>query len=139
MTELLLSWRGAVLAQFILTWLAIYFMFMRPRESNTRRANFRSEDRFHSQFKGWVRTGGKRHAIRGVDLNGSGALVISRVEMPAGSLVFLCLESEGLMGWAAVRHSVRRGMFAYQAGLEFRGALMRAPEGDWQFTSVGGT
>jgi hypothetical protein len=76
---------------------------------------------------------GKRRAIRGVDLNNSGALITSPVPLAPGDGVFLFIASERLMGWADVRHCVSRRIFGYNVGVEFRGPLMRATEGAWQF------
>jgi hypothetical protein len=138
LTELLFGWQGAVVAEFILTWVAIYLMFMRPRRARATRADSRYHKRYYSRFKGWLKCNGKRHEIRGVDLNKSGAKVTTDVPLAPGSGVFVYIASERLMGWAEVRHCARRRMSGYHIGLEFRGSLMcaSAMEGDWQFSNV---
>ena len=136
LTELVFGWQGAVAAEFILTWVAIYFFFMRPRRNGASRNDSRHCSRYLSKFKGWLKCNGKRHRIRGVDLNKSGALVNLGVPLAPGSRVFLYIESQGLMGWAEVRHCAPRRTFGYHIGLEFRGSLMPALDGNWQFSSV---
>ena len=74
LTELF-GWQGAVAAEFILTWVAIYFIFMRPRKSAPPGTDSRYDHRYRSRFKGWLKCNGKNHRIRLVDLNKSGALV----------------------------------------------------------------
>jgi hypothetical protein len=133
LTELIFGWQGAVIAGFILTWLVIYFLLMRPRKTKAPRADSRYYNRYQSRFKGWLLFNGKRSRVRGVDLNNSGALITSRVPLAPGDSVFLYLASARLMGWAEVRHSVPRRIFGYNVGVEFRGPLMRATEGAWQF------
>ena len=132
------GWQGAVAAEFILTWVAIYFIFMRPRRTGAPRVDSRYHNRFRSRFKGWLKCNGKSHRIRLVDLNKSGARVTSGVPLAPGSAVFLYIASQELIGWAEVRHCGRRGMFGYHIGLEFRGSLMRAMEGTWEFASIHG-
>ena len=136
LTELLFGWQGAVAAEFILTWVAIYFVFMRPRRTGAPHADSRYHNRFRAKFKGWLKCDGKTLGIRGVDLNKSGALVTLGKPVAPGTGVFLFIDSEKLMGWAEVRHCTRRRIFGYHVGLEFRGSLMRAMEGNWQFTSI---
>ena len=131
--ELIFSWQGAVVAEFILTWLVIYFILMRPRKARAARADSRFYNRYRSRFKGWLLFNGEKRAIRGVDLNNSGALITSRVPLAPGVSVFLYLASARLMGWAEVRHCVPRRISGYNVGVEFRGPLMRATEGAWQF------
>ncbi|MBZ5622533.1 MAG: hypothetical protein LAQ69_27935 [Acidobacteriia bacterium] len=133
LTRLLFGWQGAVIGEFILTWVTIYFIFMRPRRTGAKRTDSRYYNRYHTRFKGWLGCNGKKREIRGVDLNNAGALITSGVPLAPGDGVFLYIESERLMGWAEVRHCVRRGMFGYHVGLKFRGSLMRATEGDWRF------
>jgi hypothetical protein len=133
LTELIFTWQGAVIAEFLLTWLVIYFMLMRPRRTRAPRTDSRFYNRYQSRFKGWLLINGKRRAIRGVDLNNSGALITSGVPLAPGDSVFLYLASARLMGWAEVRHCARRRIFGYNVGVEFRGPLMRATEGAWQF------
>lgn len=118
--------------------MAIYFVFMRPRRTGARRADSRYYNRYHSGFRGWLKCNGKTHGIRGVDLNKSGARVTVGVPLAPGSTVFLYIQSQKLMGWAEVRHCTSRRMFGYRIGLEFRGSLIPATEGTWQFTSVRG-
>jgi hypothetical protein len=132
LTEIIFGWQGAVFAVFLLTWLVIY-MLMRPRKTGARRVDSRYYNRFQSRFKGWLLFNGKRRQIRGIDLNNSGALIASREPLAPGDSVFVYLASERLMGRAEVRHCVRRGIFGYNVGVEFRGPLMRATEGSWQF------
>lgn len=133
LTELIFGWQGAVLAEFILTWLVIYFALMRPRRTKPARVDSRYYNRYRSRFKGWLSFNGKRLGIRGVDLNNSGALITSRIPLAPGDSVFLYLESARLMGWAEVRHCARARIFGYKIGVEFRGSLMRATESSWQF------
>lgn len=133
LTEYIFGWQGAVVAQFIITWLVIYVIFMRSRRNKAQRADSRYYNRYDSKFKGWLAFNGTRRGIRGVDLNNSGALITSGVPLEPGAKVFLYIESARLMGWAVVRHCVRRRVFGYSVGLEFRGSLMRATEGAWQF------
>src|SRR5690349_13787212 len=98
--NLLLNWKAAVAAQFILTWMAIYFVFMRPRKKaaqQQQRADARYGIRFQSSFKGWLQVDGKKCGIRGVDLNKSGALVSASRPMAPGARVFLYIESQKLM------------------------------------------
>jgi hypothetical protein len=137
LTELF-GWQGAVAAEFILTWVAIYFIFMRPRKGAPPGTDSRYDHRYRSRFKGWLKCNGKNHRIRLVDLNKSGALVTVGVPLAPGSPVFVFIESQKLMGWAEVRHCGRRGMLGYHIGLEFRGSLMRAMGGTWQFASMRG-
>jgi len=137
LTELF-GWQGAVAAEFILTWVAIYFIFMRPRKPAPPATDSRFDHRYRSRFKGWLKCNGRNHRIRLVDLNQSGALVILGVPLAPGSAVFVYIESQRLMGWAEVRHCGRRGMFGYYIGLEFRGSLMRAMGGTWQLASMHG-
>ena len=133
-TDLVFSWQGAVLAEFLLTWLVIYFALMRPRKKpKPQRANSRFYNRYPSRFKGWLLFNGEKHSIRGVDLNNSGALVKSRLPLTPGDDVFLYLASARLMGWAEVRHCIPRQTYGYNVGVAFRGPLMRATEGDWEF------
>ena len=134
--ELIFSWQGAVAAQFILIWLVIYFIFMRPRRARALRADSRFYSRYESRSKGWLIIDGKKSGIRVSNLNNSGALIVSRVPLAPGDRVFLHLGSARLMGWAEVRHCIQRRIFGYNSGVEFRGSLMRATEGVWQFSSV---
>jgi len=133
LTELIFGWQGAVLAAFLVTWLVIYLILMRPRRTGAPRADSRYYNRFQSRFRGWLVFNGKKREIRGVDLNNSGALIASREPLAPGDSVFLYLASERLMGRAEVRHCIRRRIFGYNVGVEFRGPLMRATEGAWQF------
>ena len=139
-SNLLLNWKAAVAVQFVLTWIAIYFVFMRPRRAQTApsRTDARYGIRFYSDFKGWLQVDGKKCGIRGVDLNKSGALVSTAKPMTPGARVFLYIESQKLMGWAEVRHCTKRGWLSYHVGLEFRGSLMRTLNDDWEFSSVQG-
>ena len=137
-TDLIFGWQSAVAAEFILTWAAIYYFFMRPRRRAAQRQDARFGIRFSSQFKGWLKWDGKQCNVRGIDLSKSGALVSSSVALRPGSRVFLYIESRKLMGWAEVRHCAKRGWFGYQIGLEFRGSLMRTINGDWDFATVPG-
>lgn len=136
LTEMVFGWQGAVAAEFLLTWVAIYFMFMRPRKNRVGRSDSRYHLRFHSRFKGWLKVNGEKNDVRGIDLNTAGALITSSVPLTPGSRVFLYIESERLMGWAQVRHCTRRRMFGYHVGLEFRGCLLPAMQGNWEFSSV---
>ena len=110
LTDLIFNWQGAVLAVFLLTWLAIYFLLMRPRRAKTPRTDSRYYNRYPTRFKGWLVFNGQKRAIRGVDLNTSGALITSRVPLAPGDSVFLYIASARLMGWAEVRHCGRRRM-----------------------------
>ena len=61
---------------------------------------------------------------RGIDLNDTGARVLSPAAVAAGSVVtFRCKELQ-LMGHATVRYCIQRKS-KYMVGLEFHGALMR--------------
>jgi hypothetical protein len=133
LTELIFGWQGAVIAEFLLTWLVIYLIFMRPRRTRAPRANSRFYNRYRSRFKGLIVVNGKKCRIRGVDLNNSGALITSREPLAPGEDVFLYIASARLMGWAQVRHCARGRVFGYNVGVAFRGPLMRATEGEWQF------
>jgi hypothetical protein len=138
--ELIFGWQGAVAAEFILTWLVIYLIFMRPRKSGEPRgADSRFYNRYQSKFRGWLLVNGKKRGIRGIDLNNSGALIASREPLAPGDRVFLYLASERLMGWAEVRRCVPRRIFGYNVGVEFRGSLMRATERGWQFQQYNAT
>ena len=140
LTELIFGWQGAVAAVFILTWGAIYLVYLvLIRPGRAPHADSRYDNRFHSSFKGRLTLNGTRRHIRGVDLSNSGALVTSRAPLAAGSAVFLSIDTQNLMGWAKVRHCTRRRMFGYYIGLEFRGPLMRGVEGNWQFSRVTNT
>jgi hypothetical protein len=139
LTELIFCWQGAVIAEFILTWLVIYLIFMRPRRTRAPRADSRFYNRYRSRFKGWLVVNGKRSKIRGIDLNNSGALITSRVPLTPGDDVFLYIASARLMGWAEVRHCARGRVFGYNVGVRFRGSLMRAAEGGWQFSQYHAT
>jgi len=109
-SNLLLNWKAAVAVQFVLTWIAIYFVFMRPRRAKAaQRSDARYGIRFHSRFKGWLQVDGKKFGMRGVDMNKSGALVSTAKPMTPGERVFLYIESQKLMGWAEVRHCTKRG------------------------------
>jgi hypothetical protein len=132
LTELIFGWQGAVIAEFILTWLVIYLIFMRPRRK-AQRADSRYYNRYESRFKGWLVSNGQKRKIRGIDLNNSGALIASRLPLAPGDRVFVYIESARLMGSADVRHCVPGRIFGYNVGVEFRGPLMRATEGIWQF------
>lgn len=135
LTKLIYSWQGAVIAEFILIWLVIYLFLMRrrPWRSRAPRTDSRFYNRYQSRSSGWILFNGERRRIRGIDLNKMGALITSRLPLAPGDDVFLYLGSERLMGWAKVRHCVRRRIFGYNVGVEFRGPLMRATEGAWQF------
>jgi hypothetical protein len=138
--ELTFGWQGAVIAEFLLTWVAIYFIFMRPRRTRARkRGDSRFYNRYRSRFKGWLVVNGEKRKIRGVDLNNSGALIASRVPLAPGDDVFLYIASARLMGWAEVRHCARGRVFGYNVGVAFRGSLMRATEGAWQFNQYRAT
>lgn len=96
-----------------------------------------AERRFYRRmrrgFKGSLDFNGRRVRARGINLDRSGALVKSRVAAQPGSPVFLYLESERLMGWATVRHCSRKGLLGYRVGMQFRGSLIRAEAGNWEF------
>src|SRR6266545_494477 len=106
---------------------------MKRSTSTPSRTDSRLDSRLRTQFKGWLDFNGDQRSVRGIDLTESGALVTSSVPMAPDSAVFLCITSHGLMGWAKVKHCSRYGFFRYRIGLAFRGALMRAQEGNWQF------
>jgi hypothetical protein len=99
------------------------------------RTDSRFYGRYQSSCRGWLLINGKRCGIRGIDLNKSGARIVSRVPLSPGDRVFLHLGSARVMGWAEVRHCIQRRIFGYNIGVEFRGPLMRATEGVWQFNS----
>lgn len=130
--EFVFGWQGAVLAGFILTWLAIYLILMRPRRAGAPRADSRYYNRYRSKFRGWLVINGKKLGIRGVDLNNSGALVKAPVPLAPGDKVFVYIESARLMGSAQVRHCAPHRISGYHVGVEFRGSLIRAMEGVWE-------
>ena len=119
----------------ILFGLALLFV-LRSRPSATARVNSRSDNRYQSKFKGWMDFNGQRCSIRGIDMNDSGALVASKIHVAPESAVFVYIASHGLMGWAKVKHCSPHGANRYRIGLKFRGALMRAHDGNWEFASA---
>ena len=54
-SNLLFNWKAAVAVQFVLTWIAIYFMFMRPRKAKSAPRN---DARYGVRFQSTHRTGG---------------------------------------------------------------------------------
>ena len=73
--------------------------------------------------------------VRGHDLTGFGARVVSKHPIPAGSVVVLDLPSYRLRGVCHVRHcKPHRGRFAI--GMAFRTPLMRPSEGNWTFSVI---
>ena len=137
-TSITSNWQViAAAAAFGLIWLGVFVVVMRRSISAParRRVDLRFYNRYRSRFKGWLDLSGQKRGIRGIDLNNSGALVTSKAPAPPGSVVFLYIKSHGLMGWGKVKHCSRSGL-KYRIGLEFRGSLLRAREGDWNFSTV---
>jgi hypothetical protein len=72
----------------------------------------------------WQDHGGKtqRRGVRVVDMNGTSALVASRIPIPAGSFVYIQERNLGMMGSAYVRRCEEQ-LFSYQIGLQFAAPL----------------
>jgi hypothetical protein len=129
----------AGVAAFALIWIAIFAALKHSKSTKPSRADSRFYNRYQSEFKGWLDLSGQKHGIRGIDMNGSGAAVVSNAPVPPNSDVFLYINSQALMGWAKVKHCTCApgGMFRrYRIGLEFRGSLMKAKEGNWRCAIV---
>lgn len=134
--EMTLGWQEiAGAAAFALIWLGI-FAVLKSAKAAPSKAESRFYNRYQSDFKGWLDASGQKRGIRGIDMNGSGAAVIANAPVPPNSDVFLYINSKGLMGWAKVKHCTKGGWFRYRIGLEFRGSLMPAKEGNWRCAYV---
>jgi hypothetical protein len=99
-------------------------------------ADRRAYTRVRARFEGSVDLEGRRIPVRGTDLHRAGAGITADAPLPLGTLVFFYERTHGLMGWATVRWCSWQGGSKYHAGIEFRGPLMRAEAGNWQFSYV---
>jgi hypothetical protein len=72
----------------------------------------------------WQDQGGKtlRKGVRVVDMNGTSALVASRIPIPPGSFVYIQEPNLGMMGSAYVRRCEEQ-LFSYKIGLQFAAPL----------------
>jgi len=70
---------------------------------------------------------------KGVDFHVAGARVLADRPMDVDTLVFVHIESFGLVGFANVRHCSPNGQSKYAIGLQFRGELMQQEPGSWRF------
>ena len=96
----------------------------------------RAYSRLKVRFEGSIDFDGRRIPVRGTNLHRAGAGIRLEEPLPAGTLVFFYGKTHGLMGWATVRWCSSASGSKYHAGLEFRGSLMRAEAGNWQFSYV---
>ena len=97
-------------------------------------------DRPRIRFDGVVHDqwGTRTVAVRGVNLNRFGALVVTREPLKPGALVYFDARSLRRMGMAQVRHCEPVwGGARYRIGLEFRGELMRSDIGNWRIYQGG--
>jgi len=99
------------------------------------RPESRSYLRVKMPFEGWLSGPSGTFQLRGIDLHHAGVGVRMWRRMTAATLVFLQLQTFQQMGFAYVRHCIRRGL-GYRIGLEFRSPLMRQDVGSWAFQHV---
>ena len=119
---------GAILSTSL-----IEFLFSGDSDATTDR---RAYTRVRVRFAGSIDFEGRRIPVRGINLHRAGAGISLDEPLPVGTLVFFYGKTHGLMGWATVRWCSGPSLSKYCAGLEFRGSLMRAEAGNWQFSYV---
>ncbi len=96
----------------------------------------RAEPRLRVHFLAQISGESGLRCIRGVNINGGGALLLTTHPLPTQSVVLFHVKSLGLMGFAQVRHCAARGVNSYAIGIGFPSPLMRDEIGTWQFHRV---
>lgn len=96
----------------------------------------RAEPRLKVPFSAQISGESGSRAVRGVDLNTTGALFLATRPLAADSVVFVHVKNFGLMGFAKVRHCTARGVNRYAIGVEFPKPLMKDEIGTWEFHRV---
>ena len=97
-----------------------------------RRQTVRPATRYEAQ----VHTSTGRFAVIGVDFHERGALILSKMAWPAGTVVFIDIKSFWKMGFAEVRHCRLRSDGTYALGLQFHAPLMQQEVGTWRIERI---
>ncbi len=106
-----------------------------PEKPAKPHAERRTEKRKSSDFAAEVSIGSKAMTARGLNIHGTGLGVLCATPLATGSVVFVRVRPQGLMGFAHVRYCQPRGS-GYAVGLEYRGEPMRDEPGRWNIQHI---
>ena len=96
--------------------------FRRPRIEPPGRLYCRSHERFPGKYDGMLFGPTGTMQLRGLDLGALGAGVRTWFRIDLGTIVFVQLTTQKLMGFAFIKHCTPRG-FGFHLGLQFRNPL----------------